>query len=62
MKENGKPGERMVHVRLEEELHRRLRILVAAEDESIQEFVSKLIEREIGERETGQKNEAPGRG
>ena len=37
----------MVHVRLEEDLHRRLRILVATADESIQEFVSHLILREV---------------
>lgn len=40
-------GERLVHIRLKAESHRRLRIQVAEEDTSIQEWVSALIEREL---------------
>lgn len=34
---------RMVHVRLTPEVHRRLRIIVAAEDTSIQEWLSRVV-------------------
>jgi len=43
---NGKQ-ERMVHVRLDEDLHRRLRVFVAARDLSIQEWVASVIAREV---------------
>lgn len=39
--------ERMIHIRLKEKLHKRLRIHVAEEDTSIQEWVTALIEREL---------------
>ena len=42
-----KAAERMVHVRLPEELHRHLRVLVAARDETIQDFLSALVAREV---------------
>lgn len=42
-----KAPERMVHVRLTEDLHRRLRVLVAARDETIQDFLSSLVAREV---------------
>lgn len=42
-----KASERMVHVRLTEDLHRRLRVLVAARDETIQDFLSALVAREV---------------
>lgn len=42
-----KAAERMVHVRLPEELHRRLRVLVAARDETIQDFLAALVAREV---------------
>jgi predicted transcriptional regulator len=38
---------RMVHVRLSEDLHRRLRVLVAARDETIQVFLATLVAREV---------------
>ncbi|GLS40658.1 hypothetical protein GCM10010869_62550 [Mesorhizobium tianshanense] len=41
---------RMVHVRLDPELHRRLRVVVAAEDTSVQEWVARVIEKAVGEK------------
>lgn len=46
-KRSKKTGERMVHVRLSEELHVRLRVLVAVRDETIQDFLATLVAREI---------------
>lgn len=42
-------GPRMVHVRLEPELHRRLRIVVAAEDTSVQDWMVQVIEKAVSE-------------
>ncbi len=39
----------MVHVRLEPDLHRRLRILVAAEDTSVQDWMAQLVEKAVTE-------------
>lgn len=44
-----KSGQRMVHVRLEPELHRRLRIIVAAEDTSMQDWLAGTVERAVNE-------------
>ncbi len=52
---NGKQ-ERMVHVRLDEDLHRCLRVFVAVRDLSIQEWVASLIAREVANEETGSIN------
>jgi predicted HicB family RNase H-like nuclease len=41
---------RMVHVRLEPDLHRRLRMVVAAEDISVQQWMSRIVEQAIAER------------
>lgn len=38
---------RMIHIRLDEEVHKRLRIVAAEKDVSIQELVTSLIERDI---------------
>ncbi len=40
---------RMVHVRLDPELHRRLRIVVAAEDTSVQDWVARVVEQAVTE-------------
>lgn len=40
---------RMVHVRLDPELHRRLRIVVAAEDTSMQDWLARAVERAVSE-------------
>lgn len=42
-------GPRMVHVRLDPELHRRLRIVVAAEDTSMQEWLARAVEKAVSE-------------
>jgi predicted HicB family RNase H-like nuclease len=42
-------GPRMVHVRLEPDLHRRLRIVVAAEDTSVQDWIVQLVEKAVTE-------------
>jgi predicted HicB family RNase H-like nuclease len=42
-------GTRMVHVRIGDQLHRRLRIFVASNDLSIQQWLSELISRELEE-------------
>ena len=39
--------ERKIHVRVEEGLHRRLRIRCAELDTTIQDFVVKLLDREL---------------
>lgn len=39
----------MVHVRLEPDLHRRLRIVVAAEDTSVQDWMVQLVEKAVTE-------------
>lgn len=44
--------ERLIHVRLKGDLHRRLRVQVAEKDTTIQEWVASLIEREIQRLET----------
>jgi len=43
-------GPRMVHVRLDPELHRRLRIVVAADDTSVQDWVARVVEQAVTER------------
>lgn len=45
--------ERMIHVRLSTELHRRVRIQAAEKDVTIQDWVRGLIERELGQAGTG---------
>ena len=40
-------GERMIHVRLKAETHRRLRVHVAEQDRSIQDWVNDVIETEL---------------
>lgn len=42
-------GPRMVHVRLEPDLHRRLRVVVAAEDTSVQDWMAQLVEKAVTE-------------
>jgi len=39
------PGkDRMVHIRLEPELHRKLRLVVAAQDTTLQEWIARTLE------------------
>ncbi len=42
-----RPKERMVHVRLTEELHKRLRIRAAEKDTTLQDWVAMAIEHEL---------------
>ncbi len=44
--------ERMLHIRLDPDLHRRLRIIVASEDMSLQKWLTRLLIREIDRLET----------
>lgn len=41
---------RMIHVRLDPELHRRLRIIVAAEDTSMQDWLVRMVEAAVSKR------------
>ena len=51
-----RPKERMVHVRLPEELHKRLRICAAENDCTLQDWVAEAIRKELDrqEREKGE--------
>ena len=44
-----KNNQRMVHIRLHPELHRRLRIVVAAEDTSMQDWLVGRVENAVAE-------------
>ena len=46
--------ERKIHIRVEEGLHRRLRIRCAELDTTIQDFVVKLLDRELSRDEPPQ--------
>lgn len=39
----------MIHVRLDAELHRRLRMIVAAEDTSVQEWATSVVAKAVSE-------------
>jgi len=43
-------GTRLIHIRLNAETHRRLRVATAEEDVTIQEWVAALVERELDRR------------
>lgn len=47
--QSSKAEQRMVHVRLEPELHRRLRIVAAADDASLQDWIAERVERAVDE-------------
>ena len=44
-----KADQRMVHIRLEPELHRRLRIIVAAENTSMQDWLAGTVKQVVSE-------------
>lgn len=44
---NVRSDARMVHIRVDPEVHRRLRIVVAAEDTSIQEWLARVVESAV---------------
>ena len=43
---------RMIHIRVPEEVHKRLRIHVAEKDVTIQDWVKEIIEKELNQRNT----------
>jgi len=51
-----KPKTRMIHVRIPEELHKRLRIRTAEKDTTIQDWVAMLIRNELDHSKTGKDN------
>ena len=52
-----RPKERMVHVRLSEDLHKRLRVKVAEEDTTLQDWVATAVRRELDRHDQKGKNE-----
>jgi len=50
-KNNGKRDGRMIHVRLPEEVHKRLRIKVAELDTTIQDWVAAALTKELERQE-----------
>jgi len=53
-----RPKERMVHVRLPEELHKRLRIRAAENDSTLQDWVAEAIRKELDRQEQEKGKEA----
>ena len=53
-----RPKERMVHVRLTEELHKRLRICAAENDTTLQDWVAMAIKNELDRQEREKGKEA----
>jgi len=47
-----KPGTRMIHVRIPEELHKRLRVRAAEGDTTMQDWVAVAIKNELDRQET----------
>ena len=58
MKDNphSKPNTRMIHVRIPEDLHKRLRIQAAERDTTLQDWVAMVIRKEL-DRQDAEKNE-----
>ena len=57
-------AERKIHIRMKEDLHRRLRIRCAELDTTIQDFVVELLDRELSTgapRRSAKSHAAPGR-
>jgi len=50
---NEKRDGRMIHVRLPEEVHKRLRIKVAEEDTTIQDWVAAVVAKALERQEKG---------
>jgi predicted HicB family RNase H-like nuclease len=53
-----RPKERMVHVRLPEELHKRLRIRAAKNDSTLQDWVAEAIKNELDRQDQEKDREA----
>jgi len=56
--DRNRPQTRMVHVRLSEELHKRLRIRAAESDTTLQDWVTMAIQNEL-ERQEKQTRKSP---
>ena len=54
--------ERKIHVRLSQDLHRRLRVCCAELDTTIQDYVVDLLERELGGTAHGNQRDRSARG
>jgi predicted HicB family RNase H-like nuclease len=57
-------AERKIHIRMGEELHKRLRIRCAELDTTIQDYVVELLDRELSEvapRRSAKSHASPGR-
>jgi predicted HicB family RNase H-like nuclease len=52
-KENKEGEARLLHIRVSEEIHKRLRIRAAELDTSMQDVVEQMIERELGKKKEG---------
>lgn len=52
---NGDNDERMLHVRMSADTHRRVRIQAAEQDVTIQDWVTEVIERELNRLESVKK-------
>jgi len=61
---NEVPQERKIHIRLSEDLHRRLRVRCAEIDSNMQEYVVRLLERELmgGDGDTSPPSNSSSRG
>ena len=57
-KEDGQARQRMIHVRLDSETHRKLRVRVAENDLTIQEWVTSLIAEQLASYETARERKA----
>lgn len=53
-----RPKQRMVHVRLAEEVHKRLRICAAESDTTLQDWVAEAIKNELDRQERRKGKEA----
>ena len=52
-KESKGEGARLLHIRVSEEIHKRLRIRAAELDTSMQNVIEQMIERELGKKKEG---------
>jgi len=50
--------ERMVHIRVSPELHRKLRLIVAAQDTSLQDWIAQTLESAVNQASAHTKREA----
>jgi HicB family len=52
------PGKvRMLHIRVSQELHRKLRLIVAAQETSLQDWIAQMLENAVDQASTNNKRE-----